>query len=195
MPPKATKTKQKRKYTNSIKNHVQKSLISAKETGTAPALTEEEKTYNDKLITHSLKVFEISQSANTSDPETLKNCFFQYMQLCQMDGFRIGNIGAASALGISYKTLLAWANGYRKQNDERYQKLATLIMSICSTSREQLINEQKINPVIGIFWQRNFDGLRNDTEQQQDAIGAALDNDNNQTANDYMKKYGKLLDE
>lgn len=193
MPPKA-KPKNKRQYNLTETGKVIKDHRIAKQNGTLPALTDDEKSYNDKLIAHSLKVVEISQKANISEPESLRDCFMEYLKLCQSDGFRIGNVGACSALGISYKTLYAWSAGTKRSDDPRYKQLATLISSICSTSREQMINDSKINPVIGIFWQRNFDGLRNDTEQQQDNQNIS-DNDNILSASEYREKYGKLLEE
>ena len=76
-------------------------------------------------------------------------------------------------------------------NDPRYKKLAELIYSVCSMTREELISQGEINPVIGIFWQRNYDGLRNDTEQMQSLQDSNQEED--MTSNEYMKKYGNLL--
>lgn len=192
--PEKSKGRSKRQYNLTEAGKVRKDYTVAKRNGTTPALTDEEKSYNDRLISHSLKVVEISQHANISEPETLKECFMEYLQLCQSDGFRVGNMGASAALGISPKTLYAWSAGTKRSDDHRYKQLATLINSICSTSREQMINDSKINPVIGIFWQRNFDGLRNDTEQQQDSQ-TINDSDNILSASEYKEKYGKLLEE
>lgn len=158
-----------------------------------PAETSEEKNYNTLLIEHTLKTYEISRNADIKNPESLRACFIEYMKLCSQNGYKIGNIGACSAMGINPRTLAMWHNGDRKNGDIRYKELADFVYSICAMTREQLIADQKINPVIGIFWQRNFDGLRNDTEQQQTINdGDAMDG---ATASEYMRKYGKLLKE
>ena len=102
-------------------------------------------------------------------------------------------MGACSTLGISNFTLNSWMHGEYHVKDPRYKKLAEFIHNVCAMSREQLISAGKINPVIGIFWQRNFDGLRNDTEQMQN-IHDDSDTDD-MTSGEYMKKYGSLLDE
>ena len=60
--------------------------------------------------------------------------------------------------------------------------------------RDAMISSNKLNPVIGIFWQRNFDGLRNDTEQVQ-AIREAEDNDEYGSSKAYKEKYKNLIGE
>ena len=159
--------------------------------GCLPARTPEELAYNQAVIQHALKAAEISRSADQKDPESLLNCFYEYIKVCGEDGMRIGNQGACAALGISPTVLSDWKYGYRKPDDPRYKKLAEFISNVCAMSREQMITDGKLNPVIGIFWQRNYDRLRNDTEQQQ-AIQES-DNGENMTSNDYLKKYGNLL--
>ena len=168
-------------------------LAKKKNVAMVPFLTEEEQAYNTKLIEFSLLSCELSKTCDRNDPESLHATFLNYVRLCIEKGFRVSNIGACTALGISYDTLKAWASGYRKGNEPGYKELATFVMSVCAVSREQLVIDQKVNPVIGIFWQRNFDGLRNDTEQQQQQNGT--EENENMTASDYQKKYGKLREE
>ena len=158
-----------------------------------PFVTDDDIDYNARLISHSLQCYEISQQADINDPESLRSCFLNYMKLCVENGFKVGNIGACTAMGISYPILSQWHSGTRRQNNPEYKKLADFVISVCSMTREQMITDQKINPVIGIFWQRNFDGLRNDTEQQQNLTDNT--SDENMTANEYRKKYGKLIGE
>ena len=55
-----------------------------------------------------------------------------------------------------------------------------------------MVSDSKINPVIGIFWQRNFDGLRNDTEQVQ---ANQEQDDDFATAKSYKEKYKNLIGE
>lgn len=155
-----------------------------------PAETEEEISYNARSIEHIMRIHEIAQSANIKDLESLKSCFLNYLRLCQADGFKVGNMAACAAMGISYQTVDGWL---KNNNRPEYQEFAKFIKMTCSMFRETMISDQKINPVIGIFWQRNFDGLRNDTEQQQ-SIEQYGENEQ-LTTDEYRKKYGKLLEE
>ena len=149
----------------------------------------EDRDYNARQIDHVLKIHEIASHANRKDPASLRSCFINYVLLCQQDGFKVGNLAAAVAMGIKYSDIQAWSVG----KNEEYKQLAIFVKNTCAMMRENLIADQKINPVIGIFWQRNYDGLRNDTEQQQ-AI-QETSKDEGMTAEDYSKKYGNLIDE
>lgn len=161
--------------------------------GTLPAMNPEEMDLNARVIQHSMQAIEISKNANNNDPESLLSCFQKYLTLCLQNGMRIGNIGACTAMGISPALLSNWKNGLKRGDDPRYRRLAELVYSVCSMTREELISQGKINPVIGIFWQRNYDGLRNDTEQVQNIQETSENNDF--TSSEYLKKYGNLLSE
>ena len=160
--------------------------------GIIPFETTEEINYNSLVIKHSLECFEISRDADINRPETLAECFRKYLIICEKNGMKIGTIGACTAMGISYKVLESWRLGYKRANNPEYKSLADMVCGICSMSREQLISDGKLHPVIGIFWQRNFDGLRNDTEQLQQTETA--DNEN-MTAEEYRQKYGQLAED
>ena len=66
-----------------------------------------------------------------------------------------------------------------------------MVRSTCAMFRESRISDNKLNPVIGIFWQRNFDGLRNDTEQVQ-AINEQND-DEYSGSKAYKDKYRDMI--
>lgn len=175
-------------YTHSEKSLAQRKAVSPMvEIGKPFSGADEE--YNARHIEHIMRIHEIASGADIKDPVSLKSCFINYLMLCQQDGFKIGQIAACAAMGISRMTLHNWLSS----NREEYRQLANFVQTTCALSREELIADSKINPVIGIFWQRNFDGLRNDTEQQQTA--KETEDSSMETAADYMKKYGKLIEE
>ena len=153
-----------------------------------PAATGEEYDYNARQIDHVIAIQEIASHADRKDPVSLRSCFLNYLRLCQQDGFKVGNLAAYAAMGIDTYTILAWERGTRQE----YKDLAKFVKSTCALFRENMIADQKINPVIGIFWQRNYDGLRNDTEQQQ--IQIEINNSETMTTDDYKEKYGKLIE-
>lgn len=151
--------------------------------------TPEEIAYNAKLIEFTIKIQQLGAGTDLKDIISLKSAFSAYLRICQEYGFKVSNLSACAAMGINKTTLENWYHG----NREEYRQLASTVYMVCSLSREQLIADNKLNPVIGIFWQRNFDGLRNDTEQQQ-----ATQEDNVQeimSASEYAKKYGKLIED
>ena len=155
-----------------------------------PAETDEAKNLNARSIDHIMRVYQISQTVDKKDPLSIRSAFINYVQLCQEDGFPVTNMAAYAAVRSNKAEVERW---YRSDNPD-YHDIAGMILGMCSLSREQQITAGSLHPVIGIFWQRNYDGLRNDTEQQQAIIES--DNDTSaKTASDYKKQYGKLLEE
>ena len=179
----------KSSYTTSEKALAQRQANMKKVNEYTIPFTGEEKEYNAIKIQHILKIHEIARHADQSDPESLRSCFINYLILCQQDGCKVGNIQAAAAMGVDYRKIDQWL----KSSKPEFRELGAFIKSTCSMYREEMITDSKINPVIGIFWQRNYDGLRNDTEQVQ-AIQDMNENDNTDVS-DYRKKYGKLIEE
>lgn len=154
-------------------------------------LSDEDREYNRRHIEHVLKIHEIATQADRKDPASLRACFLNYVALCAQDGFKVGNIAAAAAMGVDCYQLENWA----KSANPEYKELAQFVKRTCSLFREGMVADGKVNPVIGIFWQRNFDGLRNDTEQIQAVQTAQEDTNEGMTAEDYRKKYGDLIGE
>ena len=148
--------------------------------------TDEERAYNARQIAHITKVYEIGMMADRNDPVSLRSCFLAYLKLCQEDGFKVGNLAAYASMGMTSAQFC-----YYKKKPE-YKDLAEFVQTVCSMSRENMISDGKINPVIGIFWQRNYDGLRNDTEQVQ-AINEQEDEYAQFGGNSYKDRYRNLI--
>lgn len=153
-------------------------------------LSPEDAEYNRRHIQHVLRIHEIATHADRKDPASLRACFLNYVALCAEDGFKVGNMGAVTAMGVDIQTLAAW----QRSSVPELRDLAKFVKSTCSLFRETLVADGKVNPVIGIFWQRNYDGLRNDTEQVQQVQPESREEDG-MTADDYRKKYGDLIGE
>jgi len=177
--------KPKRKYTRSEKTLAQRN----KNIPPAICKSPEEIEYNARLIEYSLKIQQIAGQTDRKDPVSVRSAIAAYFELSSAYGFKISNLSACAAIGIDRKTLYDWRNGARQE----FREIANMVLSVCCLSREQLIADGKLNPVIGIFWQRNFDGLRNDTEQQQNI---ETDSDSETlTASEYKAKYAGMLSE
>lgn len=154
-----------------------------------PAETDEEKSYNARQIEHIMRIHEIATHADRSDLLSLKSCFAAYLKLCQEDGFKISNLNAYCAMGMSRSSF----DNFKKKDDPEIRAFVEMVLSTCAMARETLISDSKLNPVIGIFWQRNYDGLRNDTEQVQ----AIREQEESEISNgsSYKDKYRNVIDE
>ena len=152
------------------------------------AKTDEEFDYNSRLIAHGLEVQKIATNADRGDILSLKSCFLAYLQLCQQDGFSVGNIGAYAAMGMTCAdfTMLS------RRQDPAYRDFCKWVKQTCALFRETRVADGKLNPVIGIFWQRNYDGLRNDTEQMQ-AVQEQEDEYSQFGGNSYKDRYRNLI--
>lgn len=152
-----------------------------------PAETDEEKNYNARQIEHVLRTQEIAKNADRNDLLSLKSCFIAYLRLCQEDGFKVGNLGAYTAMGMDAMTFSLFA----RKDDPDIREFCKFVKSTCAMFRESMVAENQLNPVIGIFWQRNFDGLRNDTEQVQAAQEVEEENYGDRS---YKDKYRNIVE-
>ena len=152
-----------------------------------PAETDEEKNYNARQIEHVLRTQEIAKNADRNDLLSLKSCFIAYLRLCQEDGFKVGNLGAYTAMGMDAMTFSLFS----RKDDPDIREFCKFVKSTCAMFMESMVAETQLNPVIGIFWQRNFDGLRNDTEQAQAAQEIEEENYGNKS---YKDKYRNIVE-
>ena len=159
--PKGAKDKKQRGYTVSNKALAQRQKNMCYPT----AETEEEKDYNSRLIEHVMMINQIAEQADKTDLNSLKSCFYNYLRLCQQDGFSVGNLAAYASMGMTNMEFVSFS----RRVDPDTRAFCQFVRQTCAMFRESMVTNSKVNPVIGIFWQRNFDGLRNDTEQVQAA--------------------------
>lgn len=158
-----------------------------KNTALMPAETEDERNFNARQIEHVLRTQEIAKNADRNDLLSLKSCFIAYLRLCQEDGFKVGNLGAYTAMGMDAMSFSLFA----RKDDPEIREFCKFVKSVCAMFRESMVSENQLNPVIGIFWQRNFDGLRNDTEQMQ----AMQEMDDGGSGNhSYKDKYRNIIE-
>lgn len=151
--------------------------------------TDEERDYNSRLIKHIMEINELSTHADRNDLLSLKSCFVGYLKLCQKNGFSVSNLSAYASMGFDYYTFAAYA----KKDDPEIREFCVQVKKTCAMFRENLVKDGKLNPVIGIFWQRNYDGLRNDTETVQTAL--ELDESYVSGSKAYKEKYKNLIGE
>ena len=93
----------------------------------------------------------------TSVP-ALEHRFLEYINYCAENDIKLGNQVCYIALGISKDDVYNWEHG--RSMTSAHCDFIKKIKSICAGNREFLMQDGKINPITGIFWQKNYDGLR-----------------------------------
>lgn len=82
----------------------------------------------------------------------------KYLQYCLDNDVKIGNQMCYLALGISKDDVYNWENG--QSRDKEHCDFIKKVRKICSGNRELLLQDGKVNPILGIFWQKNYDGMK-----------------------------------
>lgn len=162
--------------------------------GSVMELSDENSEYNRRVIAHALEISSFAPARGRiyreEDIPLLQEAFVKYLEACERNCIRAGTMGACSAIGIDIATFNTWVHNKR---GKPFYEFATTVQQILAVIREEMISAGKLHPVIGIFWQRNFDGLRNDTEQLQSQ--QTVSDDEYASAAAIRKKYGELLKE
>ena len=146
---------------------------------------------NTKYMQVILATHEIAQNADINNVESLYACLDRYIRLCRDFDMNLTNTGAYQACGITRRIVDGWANGTRRAKSPEYKKFAQFIRDVCSEYREILMAEGKINPVTGIWWQKNYDGF---SDQPPVIAGAATDEEA-LSAEEVREKYAGLPEE
>lgn len=142
------------------------------------------------VLEYTLQVAQLGETANRDDPDDLWDHFMQYLKVCKETNVKPGNLGAYSAMGLSKKNVSDWSMGKNRVKDPRYAQLIFKVKSICGAYREAAMAEKDgINPLVGIWWQKNFDGLSNDPRE---IIADYGDDDRNKDAQSIREKYADL---
>lgn len=145
---------------------------------------------NAKYVHFCLEVAKLGFDCDTKDVNDMREHFFRYLELAFQNDMKVGNIQAYAAMGISHKLASIMEHDRTKYSKE-YGELITQVRNICGMYREQMMSEAKLNPIVGIFWQRNYDKLTNNDEPERindDDLG------NRKTAEEIAKEYD-LIDE
>ena len=77
-----------------------------------------------------------------------------------------------------------------KNGSDAVKDLLYEIQAVCGSYRETITGEGKLNPITSIFWQKNFDGLKDQSQQVvtvQDPLGKAV------SSEDIKQKYADII--
>ena len=145
---------------------------------------------NSKFAAIILATREIAKDANNDDIDSLYNCLERYITFCIEHNVRITNSGAYAACGLNRNLVKEWAHGLTRASNPEYKRFAIFIRQICDEYREMLMAENKIHPVVGIWWQKNYDGFR-DQPNEADVDGGDTEQ---LTSAEIAAKYADLDD-
>lgn len=135
-----------------------------KPTGQRRGLTAEpvlEEGYNSRFLRFMREIIP-TEPLDYSDVDEMERRFARYLRLCEEHDMKVGNMAAYTAIGINKALVYEWL--HRGQSNPRRLDFIKKMLEICSMYREGLMADGKINPVTGIFWQKNYDGMRDQQE-------------------------------
>lgn len=119
--------------------------------------------YNTRMVAFMREILP-TEPLDPNDVAEMERRFVRYLQLCEKYDIKVGNMQAYAAIGITKDKAYEWVTR-RSSNQERYRFIKN-VQSICGMYREMLMQDGKVNPVTGIFWQKNYDGMKD----QQDVV-------------------------
>lgn len=141
----------------------QKSLIETRKK--SPVMVdqtaEQAEGYNAKLISFMLAI-QPKEKLDINDVDEMERRFQHYLEMCVAYDVKVGNQGAYVAIGITKQQAWEWEN-IVKSNPRRCDFIKNVRL-FCGMYRENLMQDGKVNPVTGIFWQKNYDGLKDQQE-------------------------------
>jgi hypothetical protein len=97
-----------------------------------------------------------------NDVDEMERRFKRYLDLCAEWDMKIGNQAAYAAIGIDKGLVWDWLN--RREANPRRTDFLKKVQKVCAMYREGLMEDGKVNPVTGIFWQKNYDGMKDQQE-------------------------------
>lgn len=107
----------------------------------------------------------LSTTADRKDPQNLWSHFCDYIKLCGQFSVKPGNQGAYTSMGLDASTVSSIMTGRLYANKPEYKKILRQVKNILATYREIAMSENNLNPVVGIWWQKNYDGLMDDPKE------------------------------
>jgi len=117
--------------------------------------------YNNKLVSFMLAITP-TEPLDHNDVEEMERRFMNYLRMCAEWDMKVGNQAAYLAIGINKDLVFEWGN--RQLTNPKRTEFVKKVQQICGMYREGLMQDGKVNPVTGIFWQKNYDGMKDQTE-------------------------------
>ncbi len=103
-----------------------------------------------------------TEPLDINDVEEMERRFARYLELCALWDMKVGNMAAYAAIGIDKSQAFEWVN--RVLGNPERTNFIKKVQKVCAMYREGLMEDGKVNPVTGIFWQKNYDGMKDQQE-------------------------------
>ena len=117
--------------------------------------------YNTRKIEFMQKILP-TEPLDHNDVEEMERRFARYLALCAEYDMKIGNQAAYAAIGLNKDLVYEWT--VRRQTNPKRTEFVKKVQQFCAMYREGLMEDGKVNPVTGIFWQKNYDGMKDQQE-------------------------------
>ena len=115
---------------------------------------------NARYANFVLAVAAIGRGADKNDTNDLRMRFYAYVELASRTNTKLSNMNAYMSMGLTAsKVSQLMQHGTQDQKD-----LLEEVKMICGGYRESLMSDGQLTPSVGMFWQKNFDNLRDATE-------------------------------
>lgn len=139
--------------------------------------------YNAKYLSFLAEITP-TEPLDKTDVAEMERRFQHYLQVCAERGMKVSNQAAYLAIGINKDDVYDWTT--RSSIMPERSEFCKKVQQICAVVREGLMSDGKVNPVVGIFWQKNYDGLR---DQQEHIIAPVNPLGEGRSAEELQKKY------
>lgn len=140
-----------------------KNLVKARENSpiTQAQKAEMPEGYNAKVTAFMMEIMP-KEPLDTQDVAEMERRFMNYVQKCSEWDMKVGNQAAYMAIGITKEQAWEWENVVK--GSPARSDFVKKVRQFCGVFREGLMQDGKVNPVTGIFWQKNYDGMKDQTE-------------------------------
>ena len=140
-----------------------KNLVKARENSpiTQAQKAEMPEGYNAKVTAFMMEIMP-KEPLDTQDVAEMERRFMNYVQKCSEWDMKVGNQAAYMAIGITKEQAWEWENVVK--GNPACSDFVKKVRQFCGVFREGLMQDGKVNPVTGIFWQKNYDGMKDQTE-------------------------------
>ena len=123
-------------------------------------------------------LYEIGQwgVVDRTNVQEMEDRFWRYVQICLERDIRVTNQAAYLAMGISRDDVHHWENGISRTPE--HCTLIKKVKAFCGAYREMLGANGKLNPATLIWWQKNYDGMKDVQEvviSPKNPLGDTLD--------------------
>lgn len=97
------------------------------------------------------------------DVETMQKRYAFYKEMLVKYGLPRTNLAAYHAIGVTMEQVRRWLSGQGFTNKRR-KAFFERVQAECGVSREMDMATGNVSVPVGIFWQKNYDGLRDVSE-------------------------------